>query len=532
MPGETLSLKLDESALDRLFEDLDQSHLPGAVVAIAVEGQPVYRKGFGLAHIELPISLTSSTRMRIGSITKHFTALAYLLLCETGQCSVDDRLAKYLPELHSVSGAVTIRQLMGNISGLRDAHDVRWQFSGIERAVLSAELLSQYRTIEDVNFAAGTNWCYNNGGWLLLTSVIEHLMHRSLEETLRELILKPAGLHDTLLRRFDTDFVPRSATLHTPAAGGGYQKANLGSALAGEGGMVSTADDMLRWLKHLDAPVIGRPETWEFLKRPMVLANGTCTQYACGLIHDRYRGLDTIQHPGGVLGGSAHILKVPKLGLDVVVMTNRGDVFAVHLADRLLDHCVTGLEPRMQPPTVKAAGVYCSARTGRIVQLSERDGEQIVAIDSVEMPAREDTQGTLWLEGRWFGYTNRVTSARLIGDGVRPSRIELHEFGNRDALERLGEPEPGERLRLLGDYRSNGTATHATIAEIAGTLELKTRGRFGSATYQLEPLAPGVWRARQASAMLWGGILVFDAPGGGFRFSGYTNRRLPFERVC
>jgi CubicO group peptidase (beta-lactamase class C family) len=531
MSGEEMRLQLSEGKLDGLFRDLDHGHMPGAVVGVAVQGVPVYRRGYGLASMELPVVLSPSIRLRIGSITKHFTALAYLLLSETGRCSVDDTVGKYLPELSPVVRAAKIYQLMGNISGLRDAHDIRWQFSGVERTVTSTEILAQYRAIKDVAFAPGASWSYNNGNWLLLTAVIERLTGRPLEATLSELILKPAGLHDTQLRRYDTDFMPSSATLHTPTADHGFRKMNLGSELAGEGGLISTVDDMLRWLKHLDAPAFGRPSTWEFLKRPMVLANGTCSYYACGLIHDCYRGLDTLQHPGGVLGGSAHILKVPKLALDVVVLTNRGDMSAVHLADRILDNCVTGLKPAMRPPEMKATGVYRSSRTGRIVQLSEQGDEQIIAIDGVEMPAREDSNGVLWVEGRWFGYTNRVTCAKFIGDRQTPTRIELLEFGNADELERLPQPEFDEAVTRLGEYRSESIATQATISAIEGTVQLTTVGRFGCATYQLEPIASNIWRARQRTAMLWGGILAFDLPAGGFRFSGYTNRLLPFERV-
>jgi len=531
MSSQEMQLELFDEKLDRLFEDLDQGQLPGAVVGIAVRGVPIYRRGFGLANMELPLLLTPSTRLRIGSITKHFTALAYLLQCESGRCSVDDTVGTYLPELSPAVRAAQIWQLMGNISGLRDAHDIRWQFSGIERAVTSDEILAQYREIEDLAFAPGTNWAYNNGNWLLLTAIVERLCGGPLEEILARQILEPAGLYDTLLRRYDCDFVPRSATLHTARPEGGFQKLNLGTALAGEGGLVSTLDDMLRWMKHLDTPVIGKPSTWEYLKRPMILANGTCTHYACGLIHDCYRGLETLQHPGGVLGGSAHILKVPKLDLDVVVLTNRSDVFAVHLADRILDRCVKGLKPRMQPPAIKSTGLYRSSRSGRVVQLSAQGDEQIVAIDSVEMPAREDRDGVLWVEGRWFGYTNRVTCLKRFGDRDRPQRIELREFGNNDALERLGESEPEEGMRRIGEYRSESLGTQARIVEIGGSLQLQTAGRFGCATYHLESLAPCVWRARQRSAMLWGGILTFDSPTGGFRFSGYTNRLLPFERV-
>src|ERR1700744_5006631 len=85
---DNIAAVLDEAAIDSIFADLDQCHSPGAAVGIAIGGRPVYRKGFGLASMELPVALTPSMRLRIGSTSKHFTCLAYLLLCEQGQASI------------------------------------------------------------------------------------------------------------------------------------------------------------------------------------------------------------------------------------------------------------------------------------------------------------------------------------------------------------------------------------------------------------------------------------------------------------
>ena len=68
--------------------------LAGTAVGISINGKPVYRKGFGLANMELPITLSPSMRMRIHSTTKHFACLAYLLLCKDGKAGIDDELGK------------------------------------------------------------------------------------------------------------------------------------------------------------------------------------------------------------------------------------------------------------------------------------------------------------------------------------------------------------------------------------------------------------------------------------------------------
>ena len=260
--------------------------------------------------MELPLNLGPSMRMRIGSTSKHFTSLAYLLLCEEGEAHIDDPILKYLPKLHPVTHDITMRQLMGHLSGLRDAHEIAWQLSGSHPPVSSDELLSLYRDINDVNAAPDTGWSYNNGGYLILSAVVEKITGQLLEDVLRTRIFEPAGMFDTLLRRRDNDFVPNSATLHAKNAVGNYEKSYLGTALAGEGGVVSTVDDMLRWLKHMDAPKVGSAATWRALKSSQTLRNGTSTGYGLGLVNGEYRGIATLSHGGGVLGGNSQMLKV------------------------------------------------------------------------------------------------------------------------------------------------------------------------------------------------------------------------------
>ena len=102
-----IKVALDEKNIDVIFAEVNQCDLPGAV-GIAIDGKPVYRKGFGLANMELPVALSPSIRMRIHSITKHFACLENLLLCEEGKAGIDDELGKYLPELHPVTHKVTL----------------------------------------------------------------------------------------------------------------------------------------------------------------------------------------------------------------------------------------------------------------------------------------------------------------------------------------------------------------------------------------------------------------------------------------
>ena len=65
MAQDPYAVKYNEGKIDAIFADLNQSRLPGAVCAVAIDGKPVYRKGFGLASMDLPVVLSPSIRLRI-----------------------------------------------------------------------------------------------------------------------------------------------------------------------------------------------------------------------------------------------------------------------------------------------------------------------------------------------------------------------------------------------------------------------------------------------------------------------------------
>jgi CubicO group peptidase (beta-lactamase class C family) len=532
-------VSFDSRRIDSIFAALDQCQLPGAAVGIRLQGRVVYRKGFGLASMELPVMLSPSMRLRIYSTSKQFTCLAYLLLCEQGLAGVDDTLGSYLPALHSITHGVTMRQLMGNLGGLRDPHDLTWQFSGTGRPVSSDDLLSYYRDLDDVNSAPGTAWSYQNGGFLLLSAVIEKISGQSLEAVLRERIFAPIGMHDTLLRRTDNDFVPNSATMHMIDGKGGFDRCYVGTALAGEAGMVSTVDDMLRWMAHMDAPIVGSAATWRLLKEPQYLANGSSTGYGMGLMSGDYRGFSILHHAGGGQGANSQMLKVPAAGLDLIVMTNRHDVSAAMLALEILDTCLPELAPHasaVQGPF--ARGVFRSPTTGRVLQLtaSEQDhpwinrGDPILVMDGYDIPldrnkGRED-RGTLHPTALLSYMKMSVTP---VGDSLEPVTVLFDDFGNRDELHRV-VPERKSAGHFVGRYRHDATRTELTIFAAAEGVRMHTEGRFGSADFTLECLAENIWRARSTTSMSWGGFLVFSEDASGLQYTTLRTRALPFDR--
>ncbi|MBY8824956.1 serine hydrolase domain-containing protein [Sphingomonas colocasiae] len=522
-----LAAKLDPAAIDAIFAPVNQSQLPGVAVAVAIDGVPVYRKGFGLANMELPVTLSPMMRMRIGSTSKHFACLAYLLLCEDGRAGLDDAVGKYFPEFHEVARRVTIRQLMGHSSGLRDVVSLCMLIHGTGVPTTEREMLAYYETIDDIDFAPETNWSYNNGAYAMLSTAIERISGQSLDDFLAERVFRPIGMNDTMMRRWDTGFVPNSATLHMVDAAGGYTKQYMGMEISGMGGMVSSMDDMLRWLRHMDAPVVGSAETWRLMKTPRTLSNGRSTGYGLGLISALYRGVPTIAHSGGVMGGNSQMIKVPGAGLDISIATNRADLNSIDLANRIIDACVEGLAPvaeAEETPGEMRTGLFRSSRTGRVVELLAVEDKPFVSVDAaMPFPLKADGDGGFEL----------APPVDFIKWGVTPSGCGLtfSDFGNADALDEVARDAEAKIGDLAGLYRSAPFAATAEVSDTAEGARLRLSGRHGSHSYKLEPLTATIWKASSLGVFsVIGFTVTFDAEGAGLVINANRAVGLRFAR--
>lgn len=529
MSDSAATSSVDAARIDAIFAAYDTSHSPGVAVGIAIAGKPVYRKAFGLANAEMTQTLSPGIRMRIGSTTKHFAALAYMLLVEDGLASLEDPVRRHIPEMSpAVADSVTMRQLMSHTSGLRCSLDLSMQLNGIGHYMSHADTLDLFAAQDAVNFPPETSWSYNNGGYTALSVAIERITGEPLEDVLRERIFEPIGMNDTLLRRLDTDFVPNSATLHMLGKDGSFTKEYMGMEVTGEGAMASTVDDMLRWMAHMDNPVVGTAETWAAMKAPYLLKNGYSTRYALGLSVGEYRGQTTIEHGGTVMGGGCQMIKAVEAGLDVIVITNRAGVDSMSLADRVIDACVPDLGPEPENvPGVSISGVYYSAATGTTLHLLEHDGRQFIGMGGATLPARRDAEGRLHSAYRIFDMVVEPPA-----DDPSPAELTYRQWGAAEVLKRL---EPGDAPDLTdkaGVYGSASTGTTASLVVGGEDPILTFAGRWNTVRYRLDHMGGPLWRAvsLDMAHMGLGGFIEFDPDGSGFAFSAGRTRRLRFER--
>lgn len=537
------------AALDALLQAFNRSDAPGLVVGVARDGQTLYRRAFGLASIEHGVINTARTRMRIGSTSKHFAALATLLLAQEGKLLIDDPLRQYLPELPLLGVGPTLRQLMNHTSGWRCHIDLSFIAHGAAIQPRGSALALLARQSE-LNFESGSRMIYSNGGYHLLTQVIERVSGVRYEEFLTQRILAPLGMHDTESVPSDLDVHAGVASLYLPRPEGGWRHGIFPSEeLRAEGAMVSTVDDMLRWLAHLrgvSQRLVGSDESWSQMMTPNVLSGGTATGYGLGLMCHRYRGLDVLHHAGGVVGGTAQMLTLPSQRLDLVLMTNGAPVAPIALGFRIVDALLG--EVLAEPVEERVASTirpallgrrYHAPLTGLVIGFSDAAGKLGLAwLNSQPVPLR-DAAGGLRLGVEDLPIGPIEIALPEAPDAPAPATLTVKEGGHQHQFMALPDAAPAVSElagQLVGTYHVPDLDASARMDLEGGALYLRILGSGGRHTLRLEALSSEVLTWCSADPLLSAvvrGVLNVERAGGhvvGLRLDSVRTRHLRFAR--
>jgi CubicO group peptidase (beta-lactamase class C family) len=292
----------------------------GVLVATR-DGQPAVVATAGLADREAGHPWTPATVSTIGSITKQFTGAAVLRLAEEGLLAIADPIEKHFDGVPADKLGITLHQLLTHSSGIVDLEGVG-DFDPVERDEYVRRILAQ-----ELAFAPGQGYEYSNAGYSLLGAVIEKLTGSSYESWLRRSLLAPHGLYETgyLLPEWGAGRLAQGyrdgelwgTVLGRPmAADGPYW------ALRANGGIHSTAWDMVRWAQALLDGRVLTPESMERYWAPHVAEQGADSFYGYGWVVADLGGTRVITHNGGNGVFFADMAIVPAAGLVIVLMTN------------------------------------------------------------------------------------------------------------------------------------------------------------------------------------------------------------------
>lgn len=331
-----------------VFDPADLPSGSSGTLVAGRDGEVLVCEGWGESDREAGTTASCDTVYDVMSMTKQFTAAAVLKLQMQGLLRVTDRIGAHLDGVPPDKRAITVEQLLthtsGLVAGLGDDYDAVSRDDLVARALAS-----------DLRWAPGSRYLYSNTGYSLLAAIVEEASGVGYEEYLASELFDPAGMSSTgyVLPGWEASDVAVEYDAADRAQGRPFDHpwADDGPYwnLRGNGGLLSTARDMLRWSVALEGDDVLDEGSRRALFRPRV-SEGTRagSRYAYGWVV-----LDTpygpVQwHNGGNDLSYGEMLRVPSEDAFVFWVTNQvrsrsGGWDLERRGARLLDEVVTRL---------------------------------------------------------------------------------------------------------------------------------------------------------------------------------------------
>jgi CubicO group peptidase (beta-lactamase class C family) len=272
-------------------------------------------KGYGFANLEWDIPNSPTTKFRLGSLTKQFTAASILLLQERGKLKVDDPVKKYMPDAPPAWDKVTIYNLLTHTSGIPSFTGFPDYASTEAISTTPEKLVARFRD-KPLEFQPGEKWSYSNSGYVLLGFLIEKISGESYEKFVQENIFGPLGMKDS---GYDSNsaIIPRRAAGYEPGDGGPKNAGFVHMSIPfSAGALYSTTEDLLRWEQGLFGGKLLSAASLAKMTTPFK------EDYACGVAVHTVSGHKVIDHGGGIEGFVTFLAYYPEDKLTVVALSN------------------------------------------------------------------------------------------------------------------------------------------------------------------------------------------------------------------
>ena len=300
------------------MEQIIQSYVPGkfmGTVLVAQDGKVLLDKGYGFANLEWDVPNTPTTKFRLGSITKQFTAASILLLEERGKLKVEDPVKKYMPNAPAAWDKITIFHLLTHTSGIPSFTGFSDYESHETQAMTPGKLVEWFRD-KPLEFEPGTKWNYSNSGYVLLGYLIEKISGQSYSDFVQQNIFTPLGMKDS---GYDSNsaIIAHRAAGYTPGKSGPINAGFVHMSIPfSAGALYSTTEDLLRWEQGLFGGKLLKPDSLTKMTTPFK------QDYAFGLGVSTQNGHKMIAHDGGIQGFNTSLAYFPDDKLVVAVLAN------------------------------------------------------------------------------------------------------------------------------------------------------------------------------------------------------------------
>jgi CubicO group peptidase (beta-lactamase class C family) len=350
-------------------------------VLVTKDGKPFIDQGYGSADLEWQIPDSPSTRFRLGSITKQFTAASILLLQERGKLNIDDPVGKYMPDAPAAWSKITIYNVLTHTSGIPsftgfpDYRASEWKDTN------PTELVGRFRD-KPLDFEPSTKFFYSNSGYVLLGYLIEKVSGQTYADFLQQNIFTPLGMKDTGIDS-NAAILPQRAQGYRRSPHGIEHDGYISMTIPfSAGALYSTTGDLLKWEQALFGGKVLKPESLAKMTTPFK------SDYGCGLFIRTVDGHKLVTHGGGIEGFNTSLNYYPDDKLTVIVLGNLAggapDQIAGYIGKVALGESVT-LTSERKEIMLPVATLPDYAGTYRVADL---DADLIIAVKDTRFAAK------------------------------------------------------------------------------------------------------------------------------------------------
>ena len=394
--------------VDQIFGAFDKVGSPGCALGVVRDGELIYKRGYGLASLELGVEIDSRTVFYVGSVSKQFVAASVALASKQGHLGFDDDIRVHLPEIRNYGSPITIRYLLHHTSGIRD-YLTLMSLAGVpvQNVARQEDVLALIARQKELNFEPGSEYLYSNSGYFLLAQIVGRATGKSLREFADLNIFEPLGMRDTHFHDNRRHVIKNRAAAYVPGLDGGFQ---VGWSLAfdqvGSGGLMTTVEDLLLWDQSFYRDTLGEGELWKQMLTRGSLTSGETLDYAFGLNLGEYQAQPTIRHGGSLMGYRAELLRFPEQSFSIICLCNVASANPRRLTNQVSQVFLEDVLPEQVVPN---------------------PGAEHVSVPRSAAPEVTDVEQLREFVGEYFSEELEVTYELYLADGELFNQIPLND---------------------------------------------------------------------------------------------------------
>lgn len=176
-------------------------------ILVAEHGSLLHSGAFGLANRKTLEPLRANSVFYLASVSKQLTAMAILILEKQKRLSLQDRLSEYFPAFPDYSKQISIEHLLTHTSGIPDHFRLGLYKPGFRNQDVVQALIGQ----DSLDFEPGERFSYSNGGYVLLSLIVEKASGEPFHSFLKKNIFDPLGMSHSLVYDESKPFIEHRA---------------------------------------------------------------------------------------------------------------------------------------------------------------------------------------------------------------------------------------------------------------------------------------------------------------------------------